>query len=161
MVSIWPTANTPLDYSDPSIPEKEETISIQPGSLLHAIHHISPIYFNLILKAGMLSLFNNPSNKMTFIMTPDEYLPTTFENVDPVFARKLVNYSTLPERITMADFGTLDEGSLRTNLPEQTLTYRKVDTKLYINNVGVIQMYTTRPAYTMILVESPIFKLQS
>lgn len=159
MVSIWPTGNTPLDYENPSIPEREETISIQPGSLLHAIHHISPIYFNLILKAGMLSFFNNPSNKLTFIMTPDEYMPTTFEDIDALFARKLVNYSTLPERITMPDFGSLDEGTLRTNLPEQTLTYKKIEGKLYINGVGVIQMYTSRPAFTFILVEKPIFKL--
>ena len=158
MVSIWPTANTPLDYAEPSLPEREETISIQPGTLLEAIHFISPIYFNLILKAGMLSFFNNPSNKFSFLLTPDENMPSTLEDVDPLFARKIVNYSILPERITMDDFGTLDEGMLRTNLPEMTLTYKKIDRKLYINGVGVIQCYT-RPAYSLFLVETPIFKL--
>jgi hypothetical protein len=161
MVSIWPTANTPIDYtSAPYTCNREENLEIQPGTLLEFIYTNNPTYFNLLLKSKMYDYFNNPSNHFTFIMTPEQYMrsPRVFEKMDPIFAHKIVNYSILPERIVMADFGTLDEGMLRTNLPMMNLNYKMVDKKLYINGVPVIQTYA-RPSYTLFLVENTIFKL--
>ena len=158
MVSIWPTGNTPIDYSNNSYYKKDDNYYINEGTMLEYIYKTNPMYVKLIVRAQMQDFFNNPSNQFTFIMTPAEYIRVNFDQFDYIFARKIVNYSILPKKIRMADFGSLDEGYLRTNTYGMNLTYKKYEDKLFINTIPVIRPIE-KENFTIFLVNDLIFKI--